>query len=73
MNFALTKSTHFRASFGQGYRFPSIAEKFVNTSLGGLKVFPNPDVKPERGWNAEAGINPVNSFIVPDNLLNVLL
>lgn len=56
-NFLAGKATHFRASYGQGYRFPSIAEKFVNTNVGALKIFPNPDVKPENGWTAEAGIN----------------
>ncbi len=57
INFLAGKATHFRASFGQGYRFPSIAEKFVNTTVGALKIFPNPNVEPERGWTAEAGVN----------------
>ncbi|MBK9733320.1 MAG: TonB-dependent receptor [Chitinophagaceae bacterium] len=56
LNYELSKTTFLRASFGQGYRFPSIAEKFVNTSVGALKVFPNPDVQPEHGWSSELGI-----------------
>ncbi|MCK7529806.1 MAG: hypothetical protein MZV63_01475 [Marinilabiliales bacterium] len=34
--------TFLRASFGQGYRYPSIAEKYATTTLGSVKVFPNP-------------------------------
>ncbi|MCS6917144.1 MAG: TonB-dependent receptor [Chitinophagales bacterium] len=56
MNYQVKPATFVRASFGQGYRFPTIAEKFVNTSIDVLRVFPNPDVQPERGWSAEAGI-----------------
>ena len=47
--------TFLRASYGQGYRFPSIAEKYTATSLGALNIFPNPSLKPETGWNAELG------------------
>lgn len=54
-NYSATKSTFLRASFGQGYRFPSIAEKFVATSISLLRVFPNPDLQAETGWNAEIG------------------
>lgn len=56
LNYPLFKQTFLRASFGQGYRFPSIAEKFVKASVGGLNIFPNPQLKPETGWNAEFGI-----------------
>lgn len=48
--------TFLRASFGQGYRFPSIAEKFTATSLASLRIFPNPDLRSELGWSAEAGV-----------------
>ncbi len=48
--------TFLRASYGQGYRFPSIAEKYTATSLGALNIFPNPALDPETGWNAELGI-----------------
>jgi iron complex outermembrane receptor protein len=50
------KATFFRASFGQGYRFPSMAEKYTATSLGSLNIFPNPELKAESGWSTEAGI-----------------
>ncbi|MEI7803380.1 MAG: TonB-dependent receptor, partial [Bacteroidota bacterium] len=56
LNFRLMKATYFRASFGQGYRFPTIAEKFVATQVGPLKIFPNPTVNPETGWSSEIGV-----------------
>jgi len=56
MNLKLTKATFLRASFGQGYRYPTITEKFILTGVGGITIFPNPDVSPETSWNAEAGV-----------------
>lgn len=56
LNYQAAKFTFIRASFGQGYRFPSIAEKFVKTSIGGLNIFPNKELSPESGWSAELGI-----------------
>ena len=48
--------TFIRASYGQGYRFPSIAEKYISTFVGGLNIFPNANIQPEYGWSAEIGI-----------------
>jgi len=48
--------TFIRASFGQGYRYPSIAEKHASTTLGSVKIFPNPFVQAESGWTSEVGI-----------------
>ncbi len=56
VNYQAAKYTFIRASFGQGYRFPSVAEKFIKTNLGGLNIFPNKSLKPETGWSAEVGI-----------------
>jgi outer membrane receptor protein involved in Fe transport len=55
-HYALTKLTHLRASFGQGVRYPSVAERFTFASVGALNVFPNPSLKRETGWAAEIGI-----------------
>lgn len=55
VNYQAAKYTYLRASFGQGYRFPSVAEKFVSTTVGALTIFPNPDLQPETGWSAEIG------------------
>jgi len=56
LNYQLAEYTFLRASFGQGYRFPSIAEKYISTNLGPLTIFPNFELKPEKGWSAELGI-----------------
>jgi iron complex outermembrane receptor protein len=56
VNYELAKATFLRASFGQGYRYPSIAERFVRTSFGASQVFPNPNLKSETGWSSELGI-----------------
>ncbi len=56
MTYQLFEETYLRASYGQGYRFPSIGEKFVATSVGPLNIFPNPNLQPERGSSAEIGI-----------------
>ncbi|MBR9859940.1 TonB-dependent receptor [bacterium] len=56
LNYELAKATFLRASYGQGYRFPSIAEAYVSTSVGPVELFPNPDIKSETGDNIEIGI-----------------
>ena len=55
-NYHPAKYTFLRASFGQGYRFPSIAEKYTATNLSSVNIFPNPDLNSEYGWSAEFGI-----------------
>ncbi len=56
INFKWFEHTHLRASYGQGFRFPSIAEKFIITALGAVKVYANPDLKPESSENIEFGV-----------------
>ncbi len=56
VNYQAGRATFLRASAGQGYRFPSVAEKYADAQVGGLKIFPNPELEPERGWGAEAGL-----------------
>ena len=51
-HYKIAKYTHLRASFGQGVRYPSVAERYTRTSVGSLLVFPNPDLKRETGWAA---------------------
>ncbi|MCF8276139.1 MAG: TonB-dependent receptor [Flavobacteriales bacterium] len=55
-NFEVAKKTNIRASFGQSFRFPSIGEKFIDASLGPIKVLPNSELKSEHGWSAELGL-----------------
>ncbi len=56
LHYALKPFTHLRASFGQGIRYPSVAERFTQTSVGALNIFPNPELRPEIGWAGEIGI-----------------
>ena len=56
INWQAAEYTFMRASFGEGYRYPSIAEKYASTTLGSVKIFPNPFVQPESGWSSEVGI-----------------
>ncbi len=56
INYEVGKATFIRASYGQGYRYPSIAERFVKTTFGASQVFPNPGLKSETGWSSEIGI-----------------
>jgi outer membrane receptor protein involved in Fe transport len=56
LNWQAADFTFLRASFGQGYRYPSIAEKHASTTLGSVTIFPNPDILPESGWSTEAGV-----------------
>lgn len=58
LNYKISRSTFFRASFGQAYRFPAISEVFLNATLGDntIRIFPNTKLKPESGWNLEAGL-----------------
>lgn len=54
-NYQLAKYSFIRAAYGQGYRFPTVAERFINTPFGSVNVFPNPALESETGWTAEIG------------------
>lgn len=56
LNYQLAEATFIRGSFGQGFRYPAIAEKYISTSVGSLKIFPNDTLQPEKGWSAEIGL-----------------
>jgi len=52
----LHQETYLRASYGQGYRYPTIAERFIRVGMGAIGVFENLDLQPETSWNTEIGI-----------------
>ena len=56
VNFRVTDGTFLRGSFGQGYRFPTVAELFVKTNVGNLSIYPDSLLESETGWSAEIGI-----------------
>jgi len=45
----------WRVSIGRGFRAPSLAERFVSTTVSGLTVIPNPSLTPETAWSFELG------------------
>lgn len=55
-SYQLNGNTFLRASWGQGYRFPTIAEKFIYTFFGDVPILPNFDLHSETGWTAELGL-----------------
>ena len=55
-NTKLWKEGYLRASFGEGFRFPTIAERYIFTVVGGLPIVPNPTIEPERSYAAEVGL-----------------
>jgi outer membrane cobalamin receptor len=56
LNYQILEYTNIRASYGQGYRFPSVAEKFVSTNVSVLRIFPNQQLQAETGQSTEIGI-----------------
>ncbi len=55
MNYEPIKGTYLRASWGQGFRVPTINEYFIDLKRT-LQVISNPNLLPENGWSAEIGI-----------------
>ncbi len=56
-NYQVAQATYFRVSWGQGYRYPTIAEKFIQTDFSSTNVVqPNPRLVSETGWTAEIGL-----------------
>lgn len=56
LNARITKGTYMRTSFGQGFRFPSIGERYITTNVGNFGFYPNPELMSESSWNAEVGL-----------------
>ena len=55
-NFQVAEETYLRSSFGQGFRFPTIAEKYIRTGLGDLQVYPNQNLNPESSTSIEIAV-----------------
>jgi iron complex outermembrane receptor protein len=56
VNYQAAEKTFFRLNYGEGYRFPTIGERYVDDGVTLLRVFPNPQLQTEYGWTAEFGI-----------------
>ncbi len=55
-NYGFGKASNLRISWGQGYRYPTIAERYVATNFGAASVFPNPNLLSETGNSKEIGL-----------------
>jgi iron complex outermembrane receptor protein len=62
LNLRVGKATFFRASVGQGYRAPSIGERYITTNSGGFGFYPNPDLKSETCLSYEIGAKQLFKF-----------
>ncbi|MFA7381710.1 MAG: TonB-dependent receptor [Bacteroidia bacterium] len=56
LNYRAAKQTFLRLSYGEGYRFPTVAERYVQDLAADLKIVPNPSLQSERGWTGEVGV-----------------
>jgi iron complex outermembrane receptor protein len=60
INYQAGKQTFFRAAYGEGYRFPTVAERYVNDRVGqppvAIVIAPNPNLRIETGWTGEVGV-----------------
>ncbi|MBX2992758.1 MAG: TonB-dependent receptor [Bacteroidetes bacterium] len=54
--YTVAEGTSLRASFGRGFRVPSVAEAFIAAGGGFVRGVPNTDLKPERSTSYEVGI-----------------
>ena len=55
-NLQVTRGTFIRTSYGQGFRYPTITERYITTKAGLFGIFPNPDLKPETSNSFEIGL-----------------
>jgi len=56
LNLQAAKGTFIRASVGQGYRAPSIGERYITTNSGSFGFYPNPDLVSETSISYELGV-----------------
>lgn len=54
-NYMVSEYSSIRASYGQGYRYPTLTERFVTTTFSIFSIFANPNLEPETGWSSEIG------------------
>jgi outer membrane cobalamin receptor len=62
INFQAAKGTFIRTSVGQGYRFPSIGERYITTTSGNFGFYPNPELKSETSLSYELGLKQIFKF-----------
>ncbi len=56
INYQIGNQTFFRANYSEGFRFPSIGEKYIEDSVSSVRIFSNSKLVSEKGWTAEIGL-----------------
>ncbi len=54
-SYRLSEDISLRASFGTGFRAPTISEQYIDQVFSGFPVKPNPSLTPERSYSIELG------------------
>ncbi|MDH3269237.1 MAG: TonB-dependent receptor [Ignavibacteria bacterium] len=57
LNYKLSDRIILRSSLGTGFRAPTLAETFTNTSASGIRIKPNPNLQSETNLTFEIGVN----------------
>jgi iron complex outermembrane receptor protein len=57
LSYTPADGTVLRASFGRGFRVPSVAEAFIQATVSNLVTVPNRDLRPERSLSYEIGLS----------------
>ena len=55
LNYHPLKNTILRASVSNGFKFPIVAQMFLEFDSAGFKFLPSPDLRSETSWNYEVG------------------
>jgi outer membrane receptor for ferrienterochelin and colicins len=56
INYKVNNNIILRGNAGVGFRVPSLAETYTSTSVSGINIKPNTNIKPERNFSTEAGV-----------------
>ncbi|MCX6276839.1 MAG: TonB-dependent receptor [Bacteroidetes bacterium] len=62
LNLQAGKASFFRLSVGQGYRVPSIGERYITTTSGNFSFYPNPKLASESSISYELGFKQLFRF-----------
>ncbi len=63
VNAQILDYTFLRASYGEGYRYPTLTERYVSTTFASFQIFPNPLIQAERGISYELGVKQGIKFL----------
>ncbi|MFI5196972.1 MAG: TonB-dependent receptor domain-containing protein, partial [Chitinophagales bacterium] len=55
-NLQVLKATWIRTSIGDGFRYPTITERYITDKAGLFGIFSNPQLQPETSKNFEVGL-----------------